>query len=103
MNSAVATDKIPGNLRILCTCRDSNQPPSEYQSEAYLCGSSTRNSARTTASLLMTLGMTDVLNVSRGIVILLGLIHIKYRLEEVGTAGPRCVSERHALIGWRCD
>ena len=57
----------------------------------YLGGSFTRNSARTTASLLMTLDMTDALNVSLGIVILLGLIHIKYRLEVVGTAGPRCL------------
>jgi hypothetical protein len=34
MNSTDATEKIRGNLRILCTRRDSNQPPSEYQSEA---------------------------------------------------------------------
>jgi len=33
MNSAGATENIRGNLRILCTRRDSNQPPSEYQSE----------------------------------------------------------------------
>jgi len=37
----------------------------------------------------MTLGMTDALNVCRDIVILLGVIHIKYRLAVVGTAGPR--------------
>jgi hypothetical protein len=34
MNSAGATEKIRGNLRILCTRRDLNQPPSEYQWEA---------------------------------------------------------------------
>ena len=103
MNSAGATENIRGNLRILCTRRDLNQPLLNTSRNRYLGGSSTRNSAGTTASLLMKLDMTDALNVSRYIVILLGLIHIKYRLEVVGMSGPHCVSERHALIGWRCD
>jgi len=34
MNSAGTTENIRGNLRSLCTRRDSNQPPYEYQSEA---------------------------------------------------------------------
>jgi hypothetical protein len=89
MNSAGATENIRGNLRSLCTSRDSNQPPSQYQSEALPRWIVHKEQRSNYSTIVDDTGHDRRTKRCRDIVILLGVIHIKYRLAMVGTAGPR--------------